>query len=807
MNRAAGCHSFGVPPSGGPDRLKPGLRTAGSWRGRTQRWKNRAPWWQSDNRDQIPLGKPFALLFSCARQMNLGRPICCLLVLLSAIRAWAAEDPSLDHESMDIQALQPGEVSFDYEKTGVVVMTNDFVVRYKGAVLTARRGQVDSRSGEATAEGAVHLRQENQVWTGDRLQYNFNTRQIHAEKFRTGRAPFYATGEGLTGNRTNDIFTATNAFVTTDDVEKPGFRVRARRLTIVPGKYFVARDAVLYFGNVPVFYYPYYRRNFNLRQGSFDFTPGYRSVYGPYLLGAYNWYWEEQLYGSLHADYRVNRGFGGGPDAYYDAGTLGQGTVKYYYLRDHEPRFLVFTNGIPASSTNGVPIDKDRYRLSFTHQVTLRTNLTATTVLRQESDPFVARDFFESEYRDNTQPNSFLEVNQAWPNWTLDALAQPRINNFFETVERLPDVKLTGERQQLGVSPFFYESESSVGYFRHKYANDLTNVFAAFRADTFHQLLLPWTLFGWLNLTPRVGGRFTDYGETDGLSVTNREQQRWVFNTGAEVSFKASRIWNGAQSRLLDVDGLRHIIEPSVNYVFVPRPNKAPPQLPQFDSELPSLRLLPVDFPDYNSIDSIDSQNVLRLGLRNKLQTKRKNDVENLFNWQVFTDWRIKPRPDQGTFSDVYSDIDFKPRSWITLSSETRFDMDDRRWREANHTLTLSPGTRWSWVVGHRYLRSDPTLGSDSGNNTILSSLYYRLNENWAARLQHRFEARDGQLEEQYYTVYRDFRSWTAGVTFRVRESRIGPTDYGVALTVSLKALPRFKLGDDQNKPTLLLGG
>ena len=257
----------------------------------------------------------------------------------------------------------------------------------------------------------------------------------------------------------------------------------------------------------------------------------------------------------------------------------------------------------------------------------------------------------------------------------------------------------------------------------------------------------------------------------------------------------------------MDLDGLRHVVEPSVNYAFVPRPNRAPPELPQFDSQLPTLRLLPVDFPDYNSIDSIDSQNVLRLGLRNRLQTKRKESLENLFNWAVYTDWRIRPRPDQGTFADLFSDLDFRPRSWITLNSETRFSIHDRQWREANHTLTLSPDSAWSWSLGHRYLQSDPTRGPDSGDNTISSSFYYRFNENWACRLQHRFEARDGTLEEQYYTVYRDFRSWTAALTFRVRENRIGRDDYSAALTFSLKAIPRFKLGDDRDKPTLLLGG
>lgn len=54
-----------------------------------------------------------------------------------------------------------------------------------------------------------------------------------------------------------------------------------------------------------------------------------------------------------------------------------------------------------------------------------------------------------------------------------------------------------------------------VGWYQHRYATDgPTNDYSAFRADTFHQLLLPKTFFGWLNVTPRAGGRLT-YGDTD----------------------------------------------------------------------------------------------------------------------------------------------------------------------------------------------------------------------------------------------------------------------------------------------------
>ena len=726
--------------------------------------------------------------------------LCCLGCCQTGNPALAEDaEPSLEMESL----VPDGKVSYNWEK-GIAIATTPFVLRYQGIVLTANGGTLNTNTGVIELEGAVNLQRDNMVWRGERLQYNFYTRQIETGAFRAGRSPVFAAGRGLGADLTNRIYVATNAFVTTDDVERPGVQIKAKLLRISPGKFFEARHAVLYIGDVPVFYFPYFRRDLDRTSNHFNVTPGYRSRYGPYLLGAYEWYWNERLSGALHLDYRVERGAGGGADVFYDAGRWGKGSLQGYYLYDLDPN--------ASTPTNAPPLGEDRHRIAFLHQARPFTNLTAKLVAREQSDAYVIHDFFETEYRQNTQPSSFLEVNRLWPNFGLNVLAQPQINSFFETIERLPDVKLTAVRQQLGRSPFYYESDSSFGYFRHDYADGSTNLdFAALRADTFHQVVVPHTFFGWLNITPRVGGRFTHYRETEGDGPDLTEQDRWVFNTGAEVSFKASRLWPGSRNRLLDVEGLRHIVQPSVNYGYVPEPNARPPELPQFDTQLPSLRLLPVYFPDYNSIDSIDSQNVVRLGLRNKLQTKRRGGVENLLNWELCTDWRLDPNPDQPAFSDLYSDLDFKPRSWITLNSELRYDPEHGRFRLANHTLTLSPNSLWSWSVGHRYLRGegDPTIppGYDlTGYNLLVSSFYFRLNENWGARFSHHYELDERVMQEQYYTLYRDFRSWTGALTFRVRDDVDRSTDYSVAFTFSFKAYPRFQVGDDQNKPSLLLG-
>src|SRR5208282_5162317 len=333
------------------------------------------------------------------------------------------------------------------------------------------------------------------------------------------------------------------------------------------------------------------------------------------------------------------------------------------------------------------------------------------------------------------------------------------------------------------------------------------------RADTFQQLLLPMTFFGWLNITPRAGGRLTYYSGETGPGGTNSETYRKIFNTGVDVSFKFSRLWTGATNSLLDVDGLRHIVEPAVTYAYVRASGTQPAQLPQFDSASPSLLLLPVEFPDYNNIDSIDSENVLRFGLRNTLQTKRDGQLDNLLDWNVMLDWRLtrsqnqtnldEPFSASQTFSDLYSGLTFKPRSWLTLESQTRYNINSGWLNLAYHQITFTPNERLSWSLGHIYTRAGFV---DSGDNLITSRMFLRVNDNWSFRTEHDFNAVDGRLQDQFYTVYRDLRSWTGALTFRVTDNGTGPENFTVAFSFSIKAHPRQKLGSDTVEPYHLVG-
>ena len=250
-------------------------------------------------------------------------------------------------------------------------------------------------------------------------------------------------------------------------MSNPAVRIRASRVRMVPGQYIEAWNAVVLMDGVPAFYFPYYRRNLGAHANNLNFLPGYSSAFGPYLLTTYTWWLNDSVDGALHADYRERRGFGVGPDLNLHLGRWGDGRVQVLLPARQDSRANSGTNNFP---TCPAPFPKNRQRFYFGWQATPATNLNVKALVNYQTDPLVLHDFFEGDYTANPQPNTFVEANKYWDNWSLDALTTPRVNDFFDQVERLPDVKLTGWRQQVFDTPVYYESESSAGYYRQMLA-------------------------------------------------------------------------------------------------------------------------------------------------------------------------------------------------------------------------------------------------------------------------------------------------------------------------------------------------
>ncbi|HAB16748.1 MAG TPA: LPS assembly protein LptD [Verrucomicrobiota bacterium] len=724
-----------------------------------------------------------------------------LAVLLTAAALGQDLAPSTEPELELIitSADGMGEVELD-RKTNVATARDGVVVRYGTAVLYARRVRLEANSTVVEAEGNVSVQQTRPdggtvLWRGERVRYNYVTRTLDADHFRFGEPPFFAAGEQLRGSgETNAVQTASNALLTTDDVEDPGYRLKARTITVTNQRTVTAEDATVFLGPVPVMYFPRYSRTLQEHRFFWTVMPGYQTTWGAFVLSAYNQNWTTNLQTSLELDYYTKRGPGIGPSVNYDLGKWGQGRGQFYYIHDRDP----------GTDSFGQPISNNRERVHYTHQANPWEDFYAKAAVRYQSDPNIIHDFFEDEYRANTQPLTLFEAQQFWKNFSLGVLAVPQINSFQEQVERLPQVNLNGARQQLGPTPVYYETQNSLGYLEFRGGDYSSTNYAAFRADTFHQLTIPYTAWGWLNFIPRVSGRFTHYSDPTGITGLDAEN-RWILGTGGEVTAKASALWTGVRNEFWELNGLRHIVQPSFNYAYVPTPNVLPDQIPKFDRRVPSLELEPVEFPDNNSIDSLGYRNVLRLSLFNLLQTKRAGDVRPFVSWQLYTDWNVgELEVDQDRFSDVYSRLLFQPRDWFAYGTLLRYDVAAPRVAEFDNLIRIAPNDVWSWTVGNRYLPPDPVLGN-LDSSLFWSSLGFRLNENWSVRMSQQYEARTGTIEAQNYTLARDFRSWVGAITVRILDNGPNGVDWTVGVAFQLKAAPNASATGPEFGPNRLL--
>ena len=205
------------------------------------------------------LGSGSHVLLHCPRRMPRLRFVILFFTCLAGMgmSLMAAEAVA---ERFVIESEEEHSLAFDLA-TGTISYTNGVTVRYGDAVLTARSARLNQQTGEVQAEGRVRLQQANEVWYGERIEYNFKTQKILATDFRAGQPPFFIKGAALSGDQVNNVYVLVDGVVTTDDYEKPGYRLQTKTLTIVPDEYIEATDAVLYFKDTPVFWFPKWRRN------------------------------------------------------------------------------------------------------------------------------------------------------------------------------------------------------------------------------------------------------------------------------------------------------------------------------------------------------------------------------------------------------------------------------------------------------------------------------------------------------------------------------------------------------------------
>jgi LPS-assembly protein len=723
------------------------------------------------------------------------------LALTTELLAAAIETP----KNQPIEITSTGQTTYE---NGLATARDNVAIHIGDTDIYADYAQYNPQKHEVFVEGHVRIYRDVTFYTGERAVYNLDTKQIRAEEMRSEYDPYFVSGAKIDSISENAYLVKDGIF-TTHDAPDPSFHLHARTIRVYENSYVVFQNVTFYVGQVPIFWWPYIYQSLN-DAFSFSISPAFLSSWGPSLLTLVTFPITDRIKGRLRLDYRSRRGPAIGFEATMDYGKDDNSWVKLksYYIQDQNP--LLNQTAIRRGN-----VSTGRYRLTLEDQTNFTDDIYGIIDVTKLSDAFVMQDFFQSEFRLNPVPDNVISLAKTDPFYTLTAIARFQANEFFEQTERLPEIVLDITRHRLFGGPVFYEGETGIADLHRNFADgSIFEDYSTTRFDTFHQLTYPNTYFGWLSIVPRVGFRETYYGETRDLGKTiftssdnplvpdfilpdptkampikdGGDVWRTVVNAGVEASFKFSRAWEEVQSRWLGLDGVRHVVQPFTNFSWVSNSGADPQEILQFDRFEPSTQLRPIDFPQFTSVDSIDHWTVWRVGVRNRLQTRRDDVTVSWLDLETYFDVNIDNPYDRTPYSNLFNNLRFTPLPWATLQINSQVPAFDKGFTEVNTNIVVQPVANVQMSIGHRYLNGNPFFNNSS---LFVVGGYYRLNDNWGLAVQEQYEATTKTLEQQRYSIYRDLTSWVASFGAVVRDNG-GVKEYGVLLTFTLKAFPRF---------------
>lgn len=752
----------------------------------------------------FPLAIPSSLVYFGGAFMK--KTFSILLLCLLGLGSLEAQFGGLGDVPVEITA--EGGTRFE---AGMAVAEDNVFIQYGDTYIYCDFAQYNPETRDVLLRGRIRLYRGDLVFTGERAIYNFDTQQIRAADFQGGFDPFLASSEEITTITARE-FRLRDSYLTTDDSSRPDYRIRARTVRIYPDDRVIFSNVSLVVGETPVFWWPYLYQSLREDAG-FYFIPGYRSNWGAFLLTQYSFPLTPGAVGTVHVDLRSQRGLALGFDTRFRYGQDDRsvGTLRTYLAFDSSPE----TSRVGATrATDDIP--SQRYRVSFEHRSYLTDDLYANFNINVLSDRAMLEDFFPAEFRLDPQPDNIVSLTQWGDFYTITGIVRAQVNDFFETTERLPEVALDIKRHALFGSPIFYEGETSVGNYRRAFpSGSPLPDYDLVRFDTFHQFLYPRTYFDWLNIIPRLGFRGTYYSETGRIErreqfmdvfgpdgpqpttlvtnelVTEGSDFRPVFNAGIEMSFKVSRAMEGVQSRTWGLDGLRHVAQPYTNLSYVNNSGVRPEDILQIDRLIPSTQLPPIDFPQFTSIDSIDNWSIWRLGVRNRLQTRRDDRTMNWLEMDTFFDINFDNPYSDADISNLVNRLRWQPLPWLAMRFDSQLPIFDDGFTELNTSLNFTATRFWQVNLGHRFLDGNPFF---EDSNLVTFGSYFRIDDNWGFSLYEQIELEDGTLETQRYSIHRDLSSWVASLSAVIRDNRNSESEFGILLTFTLKDFPQFSL-------------
>lgn len=560
--------------------------------------------------------------------------------------------------------------------TGPIEIEADRVIHHQEQNLYEARGNVDIRMGEvrlrsdevkfypdtgiAEAIGNVELTDGEDVLRCESLRINFETQKGVVENARLmTRENFYITGKRIEklGPKTYRIHEGS---FTTCGADSPDWVIRAKRIDLTIEGYAIARHSFFDVKKIPVAYLPIgvYPVKTKRQTGFLMPEVGYSGDDGPRVNLPFFWAIDQDKDATVYLNWLGDRGLKEGGEFRYALSRNTEGQANFYHIDDqvkeenrwafffrHDQRELplgFYVKGdVNLVSDNDYPID---FEEDFPGDFPARAPIDFRTTRQLESTGFGGR---------------------SWPQYNLigelayfDDLA---VEDNDGTPQLLPAIGLAAFDRPLWNTPLYIGGESSyINVWRQEGVRGS-------RFDVFPEISLPLRPLGWLEFLPTVGLRETLYWPDNDPEGKNDFDARTLPTFDAILSSTVSRIF---ETPAFDWGRVRHRIEPTIKYAYIPRVDQD-------------------DLPFFDERDRVPYTNLITYGLTNfidrSIGTSSGSEIRRLLKLELSQSYSLgdpifpgEESPER-QFSNILGKLWLTPSSYFGLRSDAEYSLIENK--------------------------------------------------------------------------------------------------------------------------------
>lgn len=590
------------------------------------------------------------------------------------------------------------------------------------STIIADKMDMDMLSSIAVAEGNVEVIDEDgNTLKGDRLELEIDTKTgaVKNGKLFYKKENVYVSGTEIrkTDRETYDI--KQGEFTTCDckEGESPAWKFSANEADVTFGEFLKAWSAFFYIKDVPVLYSPYVtfpvKRE---RQTGFLFPEfGFSDLRGFKMDNAFFWAISDNADATFYLDVETRRGLGKGIEYRYALSSQTKGEIYVYQFEEDDiervREFRTANDNLSRPET----ASENRWIFKFKHDQTIPYGIKLKADITMVSDDEYFIDFgkslsegmkqaYASEYFNDFNKYEFdrsleslesnVSLSKQWDKFNL--VAQFRyFDNLLsaedeDTLQKVPEITLTGTSQQILKTPFYFSIESSFVEFQRE--EGITGE----RLDMHPKISLQLNPGGYFEFTPFIAYRKTIWWVDD--YAMGRYFNRDIYDAGADLTTTIVRIFTFGEDEGLQK--LKHTIRPKVTYTYIPDDDQS-------------------DLPSFDGVDRIGKSNTIAYSINTILTGKFVEDNSTYNRDFVYLDVSQSYDINEATrdlvslidkrkpFSDVTAELILKPFSWMTASAKGQYDVYDNWFEKYDTSLALNDTRGDSIGAAHRYTRND----------------------------------------------------------------------------------------------------